>query len=162
MTLDLPISESRLTNAARLIHQSMWLLFIISAGLTIMVRRSVPARTGSIWLLGCALLALGLSFALRNVVRRVGHRNTEDSIVRDVKTFLERQAVPPVVQAVPANAAVKQTTSPAGDPCVPSRLADFVALKGAGVCRTPPADPVVFDASPSRVPVAVRMDFHAV
>ena len=30
MTLDLPISESRLTNAARLIHQSMWLLFIIS------------------------------------------------------------------------------------------------------------------------------------
>jgi len=90
MTFELPIFERRLTNAARLIRLSMWLLFL-AAGLTIIVRRSVPARTGSLWFLGGAVLALVLSFALRDVVRRVGHRNTEDSIVRAVKTYIERQ-----------------------------------------------------------------------
>jgi hypothetical protein len=91
MTFDLSIAERRLRNAVRLSFYSMWLLFAVAAALTMIVPHSVPGRTGSLWILGCAVLALMLSFALRDVVRKVGHRNTEDQIVRDVQTFLERQ-----------------------------------------------------------------------
>ena len=156
------IAEQRLRTAARLVRQSMWLLFQIAASLMMIVRRSAPARTGSIWILGCAVLALVLSFALRDVVRKVGHRNTEDKIVRDVKNFLETQPSLPDGQPVPAKAAVSQAAKPASDAFVPSRSADFVPLKGAATYRTPAADPVVYDAFPSRLPVGVRMDFYAV
>jgi hypothetical protein len=98
MTFDLPIAEQRLRNTARLAHQGMWLLFLIAAGLMIVVGRSAPARTGSIWFLSCAVLAFMFSFALRDVVRKVGHRNTENRIVRDVKIFLEREPALPVRQ----------------------------------------------------------------
>jgi hypothetical protein len=162
MIFDLPIAERRLRNAARLVFYSMWLLFAIAAALTMIVRHSVPARTGSLWILGCAVLAFVVSFALRDLVRKVGQRNTEDQIVRDVQTFLERQPAVPVGQSAPAKAAASQEARPAGDAFVPSRSADFVPLKGAAAYRTPAADPVVFDAFPSRGPVAVRMDFHAV
>jgi len=163
MTLDLPITERRLRNAARLSFYSMWLLFAVAAALTMILRHSVSARTGSLCILGCAVLALMLSFALRDVVRKVGHRNTEDQIVRDVQTFLERQPGPSSVQqSVPDRAAASQTTSPPGDGFAPSRSAHFVPLKGAAAYRTPAADPVVFDALPSRAPVAVRTDFYPV
>ena len=160
MTFDLPIAERRLRNTARSIHQSMWLLFPIAAGLMVVVRRGAPARNGSIWILGGAVLAFMLSFALRDVVRKIGRRNTEDKIVKDVKTFLERQPAPPVVQPVPAKAAVSRTASPVGG--VPSKSAGFVPLKGAAAYRTPAGDPVVFEAFPSHESIAIRMDFHAV
>ena len=160
MTFDLPIAERRLRNTARSIHQSMWLLFPIAAGLMVVVRRGAPARNGSIWILGGAVLAFMLSFALRDVVRKIGRRNTEDKIVKDVKTFLERQPAPPVVQPVPAKAAVSRTASPVGG--VPSKSAGFVPLKGAAAFRTPAGDPVVFEAFPSHESIAIRMDFHAV
>src|ERR1035438_8150021 len=80
MTFDLPIAEQRLKNTARLAHQSMWLLFLIAAGLMFAVRSSSQARTGSIWILGCAVLAFMFSFALRDAVRKLGHRNTENRI----------------------------------------------------------------------------------
>jgi hypothetical protein len=159
MTFDSPTSERRLTNAARLIRHGMWLLFLIAAVLMIIVRGSVPARTGSIWTLGCAVLALVLSFALRDVVRKVGHRNTEDRIVRDVKTFLERQPTPQPALAKPK---LSQTSLPAADPFVPSRTADFVPLKGSVAYRPSAANPVVFDAFPLRRSVSVKMDFFAV
>ena len=89
MTFDLAITEQRLKNTARVAHQSMWLLFLIAAGLMIVVSHSAAARTGSIWVLGCAVLAFMLSFAMRDMVRKAGHRNTENRIVRDVKIFLE-------------------------------------------------------------------------
>jgi hypothetical protein len=162
MTFDLPIAERRLRNASRLIFCGMWLLFAIAAVLTMIVRHGVPAPTGSLWILGCAVLAFMLSFALRDVVRKVGHRNTEDQIVRDVQTFLEREPVLPARRPAPAKAAVSQTTSPAGDAFVPSRPADFVPLKGAAAYCMPASDPVVFDAFPSREPFAAGMDFHAV
>jgi hypothetical protein len=139
----------------------MWLLFVIAAGLMIVVRRSVPARTGSIWILGCAVLAFMLSFALRDVVRKVGHRNTEDKIVNDVKTFLEREPAPLVAHPRPKIAAVSRTEGPTGDAFVPSKSAGFMPLKGAAF-RTPTGEPVVFDAFPSREPVAFRMNFYAV
>jgi hypothetical protein len=101
-----------------------------------------------------------LSFALRDVVRKIGRRNTEDKIVKDVKIFFERQPAPPIVQPVPAKAVVSRTASPVSD--VPSKSAGFVPLKGAAAYRTPAGDPVVFEAFPSHESVAVRMNFHAV
>jgi hypothetical protein len=144
-----------------LIFYGMWLLFVIAA-LMMTVFRSAPARTGSLWLLGCAVLAFALSFALRDVVRKVGHRNTEDQIVRDVQTFLERQPALPIGQPAPAKAAAAEIARPAGDAFVPGKSADFVPLKGARTYGTPPADPVVFDTIPSRGPRGVRKDFYAV
>jgi len=163
MTFDLPIAERRLRNATRFISYSMWLLFGIAAALMIIVRRSAPARTGSFWILGCAVLAFVLTFALRDVVRKLVQRNTEDKIVRDVHTFLETQPALPAGQPAPVKVAVSQTAGSAGDAFVPSRSADFVPLKGAAPYpRTPAADPVVYDAFPSCGTVAVRMDFDAV
>ena len=118
MAFDLSIAEQRLRTAARLARQSMWLLFLIAASLMMIVRRRVPARIGSIWILGCAVLALVLSFALHNVVGKVGHRNTEDKIVRDVKNFLETQPSLPNGQSVPAEGAVSPAVKPATDPFV--------------------------------------------
>jgi hypothetical protein len=162
MSFDLPIAEQRLKNTARLAHQSMWLLFLIAAGLMIVVRRSAPARTGSIWFLGCAVLAFMFSFALRDFVRKVGHRNTENKIVRDVKIFLETE--PAILVRPPAPAPAKAAASGPGGPVddVPSRSAGFVSLNGAVAYRTPAADPVVFDAFPSHSSVAVRTEFFPV
>jgi hypothetical protein len=160
MSFDLPIAEQRLKNTARLAHQSMWLLFLIAAGLMIVVRRSAPARTGSIWFLGCAVLAFIFSFALRDFVRKVGHRNTENKLVRDVKIFLEAEPAILVREAAPAKAAASHPAVLEGD--VPSRSAGFVPLNGSSAYRTPATDPVVFDAIPSRPCVSVRTDFFAV
>lgn len=144
MTFDLPIAERRLRNAARLIHQGMWLLFLIAAGLMAIVRRGASARTGSLWILGCAVLAFMLSFALRDAVQKIGRRNAEDKIVKDVKTFLGTQPAPPVVQPVP------------------SESAGFVPLKGAAAYCAPAGDPVVFDAFLSHESASAGMNFHAV
>jgi len=162
MTFDLPIAERTLKSTARLVQQSMWLLFIIAAALMIVVRRSVPARTGSMWILGCGVLAFMLLFALRDVIRKVGHRNTEDRIVKDVRTFLESEPAHEVRQPKPAIAAPTQPISPAGDAFVPSRPADFIPLKGAAAYRTSTGEPVVFDAFPSRESVAFKMSLYAV
>jgi hypothetical protein len=159
MTLDLPIAERKLRNTERLIHQSMWLLFLIAAGLMMVVRGSAPARTGSVWILGCAVLAFMLSFALRDVVRKLVRRNTEDKIVKDVKTFLEGQPAGPVERPAPARVAVSRTAGTGN--AVPSKSAGFVPMKGAAAYRTP-SDPVVFDAFPPRESASVRMDFYAV
>jgi|HubBroStandDraft_1064217.scaffolds.fasta_scaffold03545_12 hypothetical protein len=150
------LAEHTLRSTSRLVNQGMWLLFLVAAGLMMIVRRSAPARTGSLWLLGCALLACMLSFALRNVLRKVGHRNTENKLVNDVKNFLEREPVLPI-SPIKATAAI-----PERDTSVPSRSAGFVALKGAASYRVPGADPVVFDAFPLRESVRVKTDFYAV
>jgi hypothetical protein len=155
MSFASPLAEQRLRNTSRLVYQGMWLLFLIAAGLMIIVRRSVPARIGSIWILGCAVLAFMLSFALRDAVRKVGHRNTEDRIVKEVKSFLQSQPAPTVAKHAPAN----RTASPAAG--VPSGSAGFVPLKSSAPYRTPAGEPVVFDAFPSRESVAIKMDFYA-
>jgi hypothetical protein len=159
MSFDLPIAERRLKNTARLVQHSMWLLFFIAAGLMMVVRRSVPVRTGSIWILGCAVLAFMLSFALRDVLRKVGHRNTEDKIVKDVKTFLESE---PAHEERRTKPAMIQAGAPAADACLPSKSAGFVPLKGAAAYSKSIGEPVVFDAIPSRETVAFKMDFYAV
>jgi hypothetical protein len=160
MTIDF-IAERTLRNTSRLVSHGMWLLFLIAAGLMMILRRSAPARTGSLWILGCAILAFLLSFALRDLVRRVAHRNTEDKILNDVKTFLEREPDPLVERPAPAKAAVSRTANPAGGNFAPPKSASFIQPKGAVAYRTPAGDPVVFDAFPSRESVAVRMDFYA-
>jgi hypothetical protein len=160
MTFDLPIAERKLRNTERLVHQGMWLLFAVAAALMVILRRSAPARIGSVWILGCAVLALMLSFALRDVVRKLVRRNTEDKIVKDVKIFLEREPVSPVKRPVLAEVTVRPATGP--EQAVPSKSAGFVPLKGAAAYRPPTGDPVVFDAFPSRDSASVRMDFYAV
>lgn len=163
MTFDLHIAERRLRNASRFIFYSMWLLFAVAAALAMIVRHSAPARTGSLWIFACAVLALGLSFALRDAVRKMGHRNTEDRIVRDVQAFLERQPALQVGRSRPPKALPSQPAIPAAaaDPFVPSKWADFVPMSGAAARRAPAADPVVFDSPPSRRSVAVTVDFRA-
>ncbi|MGA3042926.1 MAG: hypothetical protein ABSF54_19275 [Bryobacteraceae bacterium] len=160
MTFDLHNAEQKLKNTSRLVQQSMWLLFAIAFGLIVVVGRSAPARTGSVWFFACAVFAFMFSFVLRDIVKKVGHRNTEDQIVKDVKVFLEREpdlpvrhtALPKVAESGPA-----EPTNP-----TPSRSAGFVFLQGAVAYCTPCADPVVFDAFPSRESVHVKTDFYAV
>jgi len=159
MSFNLPIAEQRLKNTARLVQHSMWLLFFIAAGLMIVVRRSVPVRTGSIWILGCAVLAFMLSFALRDVVRKVGQRNTEDRIVKDVRTFLESE---PAHEERRPKPALSQAAAPAADALLPTRSAGFVPLKGAAAYSKSAGEPAVFDAFPSRETVAFKADFYAV
>ena len=160
MSFDLPIAERTLKSTARYVQQSMWLLFIVAAAMMFILRRSVPARTGSIWILGCAVLAFILSFALRDVIKKVGHRNTEDRIVKDVQTFLKSE---------PANEERRvRTAAPAQqaeldlDQLRALKSADFVPLKGVAVYSAPTGDPVVFDAIPSRESVALKTEFYAV
>jgi uncharacterized protein (DUF58 family) len=159
MTLDFVIAERRLKNTSRLVHQSMWLLFLIAVGLMIVVRRSASAHPASLWMLGGAVLAFMVSFALRDFLRKVLRRYTEDKIVHDVKIFLEREPAPAVAQPAPTEVPVKPA-SPAN--AVPSRPAGFVPLKGAADHRTPVPDPVMFDAIPSHESVGIKTDFYAV
>jgi hypothetical protein len=149
MTFDSPTAEKSLRITSRLMHQGMWLLLPIAAALAIIVRHDAPDRTA--YLLGCGVLAFMLSYALWGVRRKLGYRDTQDKLVRDVKTFLEKQ---------PADLA-PSAASPAFVAVPPSGSADFVPLQGAAAFRRPAGDPVVFDAFPSREGVAVRMDFRA-
>lgn len=163
MTSPLPIvAEQTLKNTARYLRQGMWLLFLLAAALMFVVGRSVPARTGSIWILGCAVLAFMLSFALRDVIRKVGHRNTEDRIVKDVRTFLQSEPANEEKRVIPAMAAPSEPVSPVGDAFVPAKSADFVPLKGVAAFSTPTGDPVVFDAIPSGKTVLFKTSFYAV
>src|SRR5579862_2620738 len=140
MTLDLPTSERRLKNTARLMHQSMWVLLVISVSLMLIVRRAGAVHTGSIWILSCAVLAFMLSFALRDAVRKVGHRNTEAKLVKEVKSFLQTE---PVAVAAPVKVAVNQAVLQTDELPIPGR-ADFAPAKGINP-REPESDLVVFD-----------------
>jgi hypothetical protein len=162
MTLDFPMAERRLKNTARVMQQSMWLLLVIALSLMMIVRHSSNARTGSLWILGCAILAFMLTFALRDVVRKVGHRNTEDKIVNDVKTFLQSEPVVTVARPRAATPVVSRTVERADEKMTPRVAMSFMPLKGAGAYRVPADDLIVFDAIQSRPSVAVRMDFFPV
>lgn len=159
MSFDLPIAERKLKNTQRLLHQGMWLLFLIAAALMVVVRRSAPARIGSFWILGAALLAFMVSFALRDVMRKLVRHNTEDRIVKDVKNFLEREPAAAVVYLAQPKPAAIRKARPAAE--VPVKSAGFMELKGARF-RTPAGDPVVFDAFPSREPVAFKTNLYPV
>jgi hypothetical protein len=72
-------AERGLKSTTRWLHQGTWLLLLSGAGLIFVVRGSA-GRTGVLWILGCALLGLVLSLALRDVLRKLGRRNTEDNL----------------------------------------------------------------------------------
>ena len=156
------IAERTLRNTSRLVNQGMWLLFLVAAALMMILRRSASARTGSLWVLAAAVLAFMASFALRDLLRKVGHRNTENKIVSDVKSFLEREPVTLIERPIQVKAEASPAAVPVGDAFVPSESADFIPLKGAATLGTPDAEPVVFDAFPSREHVTLKMDFYAV
>ncbi len=167
MTLELPIAEARLKTPGRLMRrggmqqnlaqQSRWLLLAVALGLMAVVRRGGDVRTGSLWLLGFAVLAFMLSFALRDVAGNVRRRLTEDQIVKEVRTFL--QAQPPMA----AQAAGLSAREDDGEPALtPSGTSDFVALDSAASGQQQDGELVVFDAIAPRAAVAFRTDFHAV
>jgi hypothetical protein len=160
MTTDLPFAARKLKSTERLIHQSMWLLFLTAAVLMVIVRRSAPGRTGSIWILGSAVLVFMVSFALRDFVRKLVRRNTEDQIVKEVKTFLEGQPTGLVERPAPVRVEVSPTVT--AENALPAKAAGFMPLKGATAYYTPAGDPVVFDTIPSHDSAPVRMDFYAV
>ncbi len=157
MTFELPIAERRLRFTSRMLHQGMWLMLLAAACLLLLVRTNISARTGSLWLVGCGILAFMLSFALRDVVRKVGHRNTEDKLVKEVKTFLEREPTELIERPVVVRVERKAEAA-ASVPGLPG----FVALKGVSPYSAPAGDPVVFDAIPAREAVTVKMDLYAV
>lgn len=159
MNFEMPVAERRLRNTSRLVNQSMWLLLLIAAALIMVVRRSAPARAGSVWIFGFAVIALMASFALRDMIRKVGHRNTEDRIVKDVKTFLESE---PALSALPVPVKVEAIQPVTIEAPVPSRAAGFVDLKEAASYCAPSADPVVFDALPLRAALTFKADFFPV
>jgi len=161
MTMNIDfIAERTLRSTSRLVTQGMWLLFLVAAGLMMVLRHSATARAGSLWILGLAILGFMASFALRDVLRKVGHRNTENKIVNDVKTFLEKEPALPMQRITRLKAAPVMSANPAE--AKPARRADFIALKGAVAYRTSAGEPVVFDAIPSRESLALKMEFHAV
>lgn len=159
MSFELPIAVGKLKNTERLVHQGMWLLLLIAGALMLMVRRSAPGSSGAFWILGCAVLVFMLSFALRDAVRKLMHRYTEDKIVKDVKTFLEREPAPPMQPAI-SRVVVSRPEEPVND--TPLLTAGFISLKEGASFGAQPGDPVVFDTFPARESVAVKMDFYAV
>jgi len=161
MTIDLPIAERRLKNTARLMQQGMWLLFLIAAGLMLVVRHNSGVRIGSMWMLGCAVLAIMVWFGLRDVLKTLVRRNAEDRIVKEVKTFLQRQDLAPVERNVPVQEAAAQEPVRRSDGFMPTGAADFVELRSTAL-NQPQPDLVVFDAFPAREPADFQMHFHAV
>ncbi len=161
MTLDNLIAERKLKSTAQFMQQSMWLVLPIAAALLMIVRRSGVVRSGSFWILGCTVLAFMLSFALRDAVRKIGHRNTEDKLVKEVKTFLENAPAVPVAPPAPPLAAASQPSGRMSDAFVPSRAADFLPPHSVAP-RAPGAGLSVFDAMPAREFIGVRLDYYAV
>ena len=137
------VAERRLRSTSRLLSQGTWLLLVIAAGLMFVVRRNDAAHTPATWVVGAATLAMMGAYALRDIARKLGHRNTEDRLVKDVKAFLENQ--PP--------AAVLAT-----DNCLPTGSAGFLPLQGAAALLTSAGTPVVYDIFPSRKVVDVSVD----
>jgi len=151
------LAERTLRSTSKLVNQGMWLLFLIACGLMMILRHSATARTGSLWILGLAILGFMASFALRDVLKKVGHRNTENKLVSDVKTFLEMEPVAPVERAVKPKPAITEV-----QPATPNKPAGFVPFKDVAPYRTSKGEPVVFDAIPNREPISVKMEFHPV
>jgi len=161
MTIDTPIAERKLKNTARLMQQGMWLLFLIAAGLMLVVRHNAGVRIGSTWMLGAAVLAIMVWFGLRDVVKTLVRRNTEDRIVNDVKTFLQRQENTPVEPRPAAREAAAQPPVRHSDGFMPNSAADFVEMRSTAHSQPQP-DLVVFDAFPARGSDTFQMRFHAI
>jgi len=157
MTFAMPLAEQKLKESARVMQSGMWLLFLAAIALAVMVRRSGSMRSASIWILGCAVLAFLVSFALRDMLRKIGHRHTENKLVDEVKTYLRTA---PAIPVIPIRNKPEVVSRPVED-CVPARANEFLQLKDAAV-RMPATDLVVFDAIPVRDNVTVRTDFYAI
>ncbi|MGO4880289.1 MAG: hypothetical protein ACLP59_05645 [Bryobacteraceae bacterium] len=156
------IGERTLRNTSRLVNQGMWILFVISAALMIVLRRNSTSPSGPFWILGFAVLGFMALIVLRDFARKAGHRHTENKIVNDVKTFLEREPVADLTaRPMTRKLAAVSSVDPA-DTLVPSKQAGFVELRGAFMRCTPDAEPVVFDAIPSHQSAPKQTEFYAV
>jgi len=164
MTLPFPLAYRKIKNPARLMQQGVWLLLFIAVALLVVLRVSGNLGSGSLWILGCAVVAFLLSVALRGVIRKLGHRNTESKIVHDVKAFLESQ--PPVefrrhlTEPVPVSKMESREPEEKAD--VPGQATCFMPMSGELKHREPGDDLVVFDAIPRHSGIEVRMNFFPV
>jgi len=169
MSWDAPVAERRLKHTTRWMHQSAGLLLLITAGLMLVLRHNNAIRIGSLWLVGGAVLAFMLSFALKDLIRKLGYRATEERIIKDLQTYMhgslgsapvaqndERQPEPPQPQAV------SQAVGHAGDAFVPCRAAAFLVLRDSKPLPVTSEDLVVFDAIPPLRSVEIRMNLFAV
>jgi len=161
MTLDLMMTERRLKITSRLMYQGMWVLCVVAA-LMLLVRRSGAGRIGSLWMFGMALLIFMISFAMRDVMRKIGHRNTENKLVDEVKSYLQNQPAQPVEQPEPVRAVQLEPASQPEEACVPNQAAGFVPLPGSFLSGNSADELAVFDSIPSRDRVTFAAQFHAV
>jgi hypothetical protein len=164
MTLPFPLAYRKIKNPTRLMQQGVWLLLVIAVALLVVLRMSGNLGSGSLWILGCSVVAFLLAVALRDVMRKLGHRNTESKIVHDVKAFLEAQ--PPVefrrhlVEAAPISRMESREEERSAP--VPSQATCFMPMAGELRHREPGDDLVVFDAIPAHPGIGVRMNFYPV
>jgi len=162
MTFDLP-SERRVRGTTRWMHQAMWLLFAVFMALMVLARRDGAMSGESFWIPSVVLLAFMLSLTLRDLKRIAGHRNTEDKLVNEVKTFLQKESVRAPEASRQTETAASVTAS-ASEDCnkVPREAAQFVLAEEPIGFREPCGDLAVFDAFPSRRLAGVKTRFHAV
>ena len=64
------IGERTLRNTSRLVNQGMWILFVISAALMIVLRRNSTSPSGPFWILGFAVLGFMALIVLRDFARK--------------------------------------------------------------------------------------------
>ncbi|MGA2131691.1 MAG: hypothetical protein ABSH50_05190 [Bryobacteraceae bacterium] len=162
MTIPFPLSSRKIKNPARLMQQGVWLMLIVAVSLLLILRRSGTLGGGSLWILGLAVVAFLGTLAMRDVMRRLGHRNTEDKLVKDVKAFLETQ--PPIEfrqRAYVAPPASRAQSHDEEQDLVPRPATNFVASRELAH-RAPGDDLVVFDAMQPRVCVELRVELYPV
>lgn len=162
MTTAFPFPTRKIKNPARLMQQGVWLLLVIAVSLLVIMRTSGTLGKGSLWILGCAVAAFLLSLTMRDVVRKLGYRNTQDKIVKDVKTFLETQPPLEVRQPVYRTPAVIAEVREEAEELIPRQATSFATMVRELTLHTPSDDLVVFDAISPRTPIALHMDFYPV
>jgi len=149
-------------------HQSAGLLLLITAGLMVVLHRSNAIRIGSPWIIAGLVLGFTFAFGLRDLIRRLGYRATEERILKDVRTYmngsLQKAAVAPEQQrqAEPVERPLVQTVACPSDAFVPCRVAAFLEPKDAMLPSGSNTDLVVFDAMPPRHRIEPRLDLFAI
>ena len=161
MTNPFPMPSRSLKNPGRLMQQGVWLLAIIALSLLLVMRHSGNLGSGSFWIVGCAVGAFLLSLTLRDAARKLGHRSTEDKIVKDVKNFLENQPALEVHPPAPvARPVVVAKSAEEVEEVIPRQATNFLSMSSD--TQIPSDDLVVFDVIRPAVPVQVHMNFFPV
>jgi len=167
MSLDVSLDGQRFKNTTAFLHRAAGPSLMIAAGLMVALNRNNAVRISSPWVLACAVVGLILSFALRDVTGRLGHKATEDRILKEVIAYLHGNTeTAPAASVAPSEgreAAPSQTAAalPANN-CMPRQAAGFLAWQQNPPVRLASQDLVVFDAMPPRRSIELKIDLFAV